>query len=81
MRRWITELVGTFSLVAVYAWAYAHTPDLAPLVIGGALALLVAGGARRSGAHFNPAISVAFLLRGRLAEGEALRYVAAQLGG
>lgn len=34
-----------------------------------------------SGAHFNPAVTLAFALRGELGAGLALAYVAAQLGG
>jgi glycerol uptake facilitator-like aquaporin len=33
-----------------------------------------------SGAHFNPAVTVAFLLRGKIAAGAALAYIAVQIG-
>jgi aquaporin Z len=51
---------------------------LAPLAIGSVLMVMVFAGGHVSGGHFNPAVSTAVFLRGRMAANEFAAYVATQ---
>jgi glycerol uptake facilitator-like aquaporin len=51
------------------------------LATGFALIALLVAFMPRSGAHLNPAVTIALFLRGRLAKGDVLPYVAAQTAG
>jgi len=53
---------------------------LAPIAIGSVLMVLVFAGGHVSGGHYNPAVSTAVLLRGRMQVGEYVAYVVTQLG-
>jgi aquaporin Z len=52
---------------------------LAPLAIGSILMVMVFAGGHISGGHFNPAVTLAVLVRGRIGPGEAVGYWIAQL--
>jgi len=81
MRRYITEFIGTFFLVlTVGATVLTKTP-LAPVAIGAILMVMVYAGGHVSGAHYNPAVTLAVLLRGRLNLADAVPYWIAQLAG
>jgi aquaporin Z len=88
-RSWAAEAVGTALLVAVVLLAAAVTRDAGAarfLVLGALVAPVVAGIAlsplgRRSGAHLNPAVTLGFWARGRMAPRDVAGYVAAQLVG
>jgi aquaporin Z len=54
---------------------------LAPLAIGSSLMIMVHMGGHVSGAHYNPAVSVAMLMRGKLDATSFLGYVVAQIAG
>jgi aquaporin Z len=58
--------------------AVATAGNLAPLAIGGALMVMVFAGGHVSGGHYNPAVSTAVLLRGKLTRKEYGGYVGAQ---
>lgn len=58
----LTELVGSFVFMTVIALA-SGIGQLAPLAIGLALCAMVYMGGHVSGAHYNPAVSFAMLLR------------------
>ncbi len=81
MRRYLAEFIGTLLFVTAIFGVVLSQSDLAPLGIGAALTALVYAGGHISGAHFNPAISVAALIRGRLPLADLGPYVAAQLLG
>ena len=51
-----------------------------PLAIGGVLTVLVYMGGHVSGAHYNPAVSLAFFLRGGFKFGDLVAYWIAQFG-
>jgi aquaporin Z len=61
------------------ATAKAGAGPLAPLAIGAALMVMVFAGGHISGAHYNPAVSTAVMLRGKIASSELMPYVVAQL--
>ncbi len=71
----ITEFLGTFFLVTVVAF----TGD--PLAIGFALLVLVYMGAHVSGAHYNPAVTLALLIRKQISKVEARAYMLSQFAG
>jgi glycerol uptake facilitator-like aquaporin len=86
----VAEAVGTFLFFFVGAGSVVlatHAGDAGPglvgiaLAHGLALAVLVSALGAISGAHFNPAVTVAVRLAGRIEWGNAVAYVAAQLVG
>ena len=81
MRRYITEFVGTFGLVLTIGCVVLSQSSLAPLAIGGALAALVFAGGHISGAHYNPAVTLAVFLRGRVSGTDVLPYFGVQIVG
>ncbi len=81
MRRYVTELIGTFALVFTIGLATLGKTPLAPLAIGAVLMVMVFAGGHVSGAHYNPAVSLAALVRGRLPLTDLLPYWAAQVVG
>lgn len=80
-RKYLTEFLGTFFLVFTVLAAIATAGALAPLAVGGVLAVMVYAGGHVSGGHYNPAVSLAALVRGRLAAPELPGYLAAQFTG
>ena len=82
MGKYLTEFIGTFFLVLTITLCVITKQPMAPLAIGGTLAVMVFMGGHISGGHYNPAVSVAALLRGALPSSEIIPYVVAQtLGG
>jgi len=81
MRKYVVEFIGTFFLVLTVCFAVLTNAALAPLAIGAVLAAMVFAGGHISGGHFNPAVTLAVFLRGRLALREVGPYMAAQLLG
>jgi aquaporin Z len=83
MNKYLTEFIGTFFLVftigcTVMGGAAGVIP---PLAIGAALMVMVYAGGHVSGAHYNPAVTVALLLRGKCPAGDVLPYWVAQFAG
>jgi aquaporin Z len=81
-RKLVVEFVGTFFLV--YTVCMATHPQtgagaLAPLAIGAVLMVMVFAGGHISGAHYNPAVSTAVLIRGKMTSQEWGGYVLVQL--
>jgi len=83
MKKFIVEFIGTFFLVfTVGACVINSTPGvIAPLAIGGVLMVMIFAGGHISGGHFNPAVTVAVALRGRLPAAEVPSYILAQIAG
>src|SRR2546425_12697140 len=77
----LTEFVGSFLFMFAISLAAVGGSPLAPLAIGGALMAMVYMGGHVSGAHYNPAISLAALLRGKLEQKDFIPYVLAQCVG
>src|SRR3954447_11809751 len=78
-RKLTVEFIGTFFLVFTVGMAVANAGALAPLAIGAALMAVVFAGGHVSGAHYNPAVSLAVLVRGKMAPGELAPYVIVQI--
>lgn len=77
----LTEFVGTFLFVFTIALAVASGSVLTPLAIGGMLMVMVYMGGHISGGHFNPAVTVAIMMRGAMPSKSFVPYILAQLGG
>ena len=75
MKNYITEFIGTFFLVLTIGL----TGD--PIAIGTMLMVMVYMGGHISGAHYNPAVSIAMIIRGLLSVKEAVKYILSQLVG
>lgn len=91
-RRAFAEGVGTALLVAAVVGSGIMGEKLAQgndaiallansLATGAALAALIVAFGPRSGAHFNPVVTIALALRGRAAGGDIVPYVALQVAG
>lgn len=82
MNKYATEAIGTFFLVLTIGCTVTVGPaTLAPLAIGSVLMVMIYAGGHVSGAHYNPAITVAIWLRGRCATSDVGPYIAAQAAG
>jgi aquaporin Z len=77
--KYIVEAIGTFVLVFTVGAAIASRSTLAPLAIGAALMVMVYAGGHVSGGHYNPAVTLAVLLRRRIGLRDAIGYWIAQL--
>ncbi len=75
MRAYLTEFIGTFFLVLVIALSGN------PLAIGAVLIALVYTGGYISGAHYNPAVTLALWQSKKVDAKKALRYMFCQLLG
>ncbi len=81
-RKLVVEFIGTFFLV--YTVCMATNPKtgagtLAPLAIGAVLMVMVFAGGHISGGHYNPAVSTAVLVRGKISSNEYVAYIGTQL--
>ena len=81
MRKLVTEFIGTFFLVFTIGGAVASGSPITPLAIGTALMVMVFAGGHISGAHYNPAVSLAVWIRGRMTASEMIQYWIVQLIG
>jgi aquaporin Z len=78
-RKLVVEFIGTFFLVLTVGMAVATAGTLAPLAIGAMLMVMVFAGGHVSGGHYNPAVSTAVLLRGKMTPSEYCAYVVMQV--
>ena len=81
MKSYLTEFIGTFFLVLTVGFTVLNGSPLAPLAIGSALMIMVYMGGHISGGHYNPAVTLAVLMRGKLSMAEAVPYWVSQLLG
>jgi len=73
MNKYLVEFIGTFFLVLVVAL----TGN--PLAIGAFLIAMIYAGGYISGAHYNPAVTLAIYLSGKIKQAEAVKYVIVQM--
>ena len=81
MRKYIAEFIGTFFLVltvgcTVIPGAAGVIPAIA---IGAVLMVMIFAGGHISGGHFNPAVTFAIFIRGRLEMKDVIPYWVAQI--
>jgi aquaporin Z len=75
MKKYITDFIGTFFLVLTVGL----TGN--PVAIGAALMVMIYAGGHISGGHYNPAVTLAVLIRGKISSTEAMIYMGSQLAG
>src|SRR3984893_6801866 len=78
-RKLVVELIGTFFLVFTVGASLRTATALAPLAIGAVVMVMVYAGGHISGGHYNPAVTLGALVRGRIGAGDAIGYWATQL--
>src|ERR1041385_9092529 len=80
MNKYIAEFIGTFFLVLTIGCTVipGAAGVIAPLAIGAALMVMVFAGGHISGAHFNPAVTLAVFIRGRCQAKDVVPYWIAQ---
>ena len=81
LRKLVVEAVGTFFLVFTIGQVVIDpgAGQMVPLAIGSVLMAMVYAGGHVSGAHYNPAVTLAVLVRGLVTLNEAVGYWIAQL--
>src|SRR2546421_5216203 len=83
MNKYLVEFIGTFFLVFTIGMAVINVPDdllhFAPIAIGAVLMVMIYAGGHISGAHFNPAVTLAVWLRGKCPASDVPGYMAAQV--
>ena len=80
-RKLVVEFIGTFFLVLTVGMVVLEpgAGSLAPLAIGSALMVMVYAGGHISGGHYNPAVSLAVMMRGKATATEMIGYWVAQV--
>jgi len=73
-RKYAVEVIGTFFLVFVVAAASFAGSVFTPLAAGATLMVMVYAGGHISGGHYNPAVTLAALVRGRIGIRDAIPY-------
>ena len=73
MGKYVTEFIGTFFLVLVVAL----TGNA--LAIGATLMVMIFAGGHISGAHYNPAVTLAVWIRGKVTAQDAIVYMVVQI--
>ena len=77
--KYAVEAIGTFFLVFTVGAAVGSRSTLAPLAIGATLMVMVYAGGHLSGGHYNPAVTLAALVRRRIGIRDAVAYWIAQV--
>jgi aquaporin Z len=81
MRNLLTEFLGTFFLVLTVALCIYGQSQFTPLAAGVMLMVMVYAGGHISGGHYNPAVTLAVFMRGRIPVGSVAPYMIAQIAG
>jgi aquaporin Z len=81
MKKYLVEFIGTFFLVFTIGMTVVApgAGNLAPVAIGLALMAMVYAGGHVSGAHYNPAVTLAAFVRGKCPAGDIAPYMVAQV--
>ncbi|HEY2043447.1 MAG TPA: aquaporin [Jatrophihabitans sp.] len=77
-RKYAVEVIGTFFLVFTVAVSVLSKSAYTPLAAGAVLMVMVYAGGHISGGHYNPAVTMAALLRRRIGLADAGAYWVAQ---
>ena len=78
--KYVVEAIGTFFLVFTVGAAVGSASPLAPLGIGAVLMVMIYAGGHLSGGHYNPAVTLAVLVRRRIGLRDAIAYWIVQFG-
>ena len=81
MRKYLTEFLGAFFLVLTIGLAVGAGSPFAPIAIGSALMVMIYMGGHISGAHYNPAVTLAVFIRGKIDLKDAAIYWVSQILG
>lgn len=83
MNKYLTEFIGTFFLVLTIGCTVIGGGGgvIPPLAIGSALAVMIFAGGHVSGAHYNPAVTLAVWIRGRCETKDVVPYIVSQVAG
>jgi aquaporin Z len=83
MNKYLTEAIGTFFLVLTIGCTVigGGSGAIPPLAIGSMLMVMVFAGGHISGAHYNPAITLAVWMRGRCDTRDVAPYIVSQVIG
>lgn len=81
MKAPLTEFIGTFFLVLTIGLCVVQNTPYAPIAIGCALMVMVYMGGHVSGAHYNPAVTLALTVAGKSPVKNAVPYMIAQIAG
>ncbi len=84
MMKYLVELIGTFFLVLTIGLTVLPKQEagvIPPVAIGSILMVMIFAGGYVSGAHYNPAVTLAVFLRGKCPAGDVLPYMVAQVLG
>ncbi len=83
MNKYLTELIGTFFLVLTIGCTVIGGGEgaIPPLAIGAVLMVMVYAGGHISGAHYNPAVTLAVWMRGRCDAKDVAPYMVFQIVG
>jgi aquaporin Z len=81
MKKLLVEFIGTFFLVFTVGMTVIGAPAgvIAPLAIGCSLMIMVYAGGHISGGHYNPAVTLAVVARGKATLAGAIGYWVAQV--
>ena len=81
MKKYLVEFIGTFFLVFAIGMAVIKPGlgDFAPIAIGATLMVMVYACGHISGAHFNPAVTIAVWVRGKCATADVPGYIVSQI--
>ena len=81
MKKYFVEFIGTFFLVFTIGNVIVASDIglFAPLAIGAVLIAMIYSGSHISGAHYNPAVTMAFWFRGKMDSGDVFPYMVTQV--
>jgi aquaporin Z len=80
-RKYATEFIGSFFLTFAVGVAALTGSVFVPLAAGATLMVMIYAGGHISGGHYNPAVTMGALVRGRVGIGDAVPYWIAQVVG
>jgi aquaporin Z len=78
--KYAVEAIGTFFLVFTVGASVGSASPFAPLAIGAVLMVMIYAGGHLSGGHYNPAVTLAVLVRRRIGLRDAVAYWIVQFG-
>jgi aquaporin Z len=81
MNKYIAEFIGTFFFILTIGCTGigAGSGVIVPLAVGAVLMVMVYAGGHISGGHYNPAVTLGVLIRGRVKAADVLPYMIAQV--